>query len=202
MKADVQWANRTCSGVFWAMGPLKVFGGDGSCSMGVQHLPRVEAASRAAGRQRGTSLGQLELAGPPCNEGRHPVAQQNLLWCFWAVGLFRGAAPGGVAPPEGGQARAGKSPGVLSFLRVVRPALLDGWWPQVRYACGAVGGGIHWEALFSASWRASSLAGAQGVFCGGPPLLLSPPQHWPLVFPAGPALLPGSLFCGFPLPSP
>ena len=53
------------------------------------------------------------------------------------------------------------------------------------------------EALLSASWRASALAGAQG----GPPLLFSPPQHWCLVSPAGPLLLPGSLCCGFPFPA-
>ena len=40
---------------------------------------------------------------------------------------------------------------------------------------------MHWEAQLSDSWRASELAVARGVFCGGPPFLLSPPQHWCLV---------------------
>ena len=61
---------------------------------------------------------------------------------------------------------------------------------------------MHWEALLSASWQASTHAGTQGVFCGGSPLLLSPPQHWHLVSLACPDLLLGSLCCGFPLPNP
>ena len=35
---------------------------------------------------------------------------------------------------------------------------------------------MHWEALLSASWHASMHAGAQGVFYGSPPLLLSLPN--------------------------
>ena len=54
------------------------------------------------------------------------------------------------------------------------------------------GGGMHWEAQLSDSWWASELAVVWGVFYGGPPLLLYPPQHWRLIFPADPALLPGS----------
>ena len=61
---------------------------------------------------------------------------------------------------------------------------------------------MHWEALLSASWQASSLVGVQGVFYGSLPLLLSPPKHWHLVSPVGLAPLPGPLCCGFSLPSP
>ena len=61
---------------------------------------------------------------------------------------------------------------------------------------------MHWEGLLSPSWQASGLTGAQGIFYGSPLLLPSPPQHWHLVSPVGPDLLPGSLCCGFPLPSP
>ena len=41
---------------------------------------------------------------------------------------------------------------------------------------GVEGGRIHWEALLSASWWASALAVAQGVFCGSLPLLLPLPN--------------------------
>ena len=77
-----------------------------------------------------------------------------------------------------------------------------GWQVASGQVCVGQGRGMHWEALLSASWQASVLAVAQGVFYGGLPLLFSPPQHWCLVSPVGPALLPGSLCCGFPLPSP
>ena len=103
------------------------------------------------------------------------------------------AALQGVAPPEGRQARERKAPTVVSFLKMVRPALWDGRPPQVRHANGIGGGGMQWEAQLSDSWQASELTVVWGVFCGGSPLLLSPPQHWHLVSPADPALLPGSL---------
>ena len=38
---------------------------------------------------------------------------------------------GGVALPEGKQARAGKAPAVVGFWKLLRPALLDGRQPQV-----------------------------------------------------------------------
>ena len=78
----------------------------GSCSMGVQHLLRAGAASRAVRRKRSASPGQPELAGPHYVEGRLPVASQSLLWCFWAVELFQGAGgagqllKGSAAPPK------------------------------------------------------------------------------------------------------
>ena len=45
-------------------------------------------------------------------------------------------------------------------------------------------------------------APGQGDSYGGPPLQLSPPQQWCLAAPVGQDLLPGSLCCGVPLPSP
>ena len=58
------------------------------------------------------------------------------------------------------------------------------------------------SAQLSAIWWASVHTGAQGVFYGGLPLLLSPSQQWRLASPAGLDLLPGSLCLGFPLPIP
>ena len=101
---------------------------------------------------------------------------------------------GGVAPPEGRQARAGKASAVVGFLKMVRPALRDGRQPQVQSVHTGEGEGrMHWKVQLSDSWWASELTMVWGVFCCGPPLLLSPPQHWHLVSPADPALLPGSL---------
>ena len=47
---------------------------------------------------------------------------------------------GGIAPPEGGQARVGKTPEVVNFLQVVRPVP----WKKVRHTHGVGGGGMHW----------------------------------------------------------
>ena len=49
------------------------------------------------------------------------MAGQGLLRCFWAAELFQGVGGtrwllrGSVAPPEGGQARQGKTPKVVVF---------------------------------------------------------------------------------------
>ena len=93
-------------------------------------------------------------------------------WYIWAVELFQGALVcGSVAPPEGRQARLGNALEMVIFPRVVRPEAATG---QVHMGEG----GMHWEALFAASWQAAVLTGAQGIFFGGPP---SPPQQWHLV---------------------
>lgn len=55
------------------------------------------------------------------------------------------------------------------------------------------GEGMHWKAQLSDSWWASELSVVWGVFYGGPPLLLYPPQHWHLVSSADLPLLSGSL---------
>ena len=105
------------------------------------------------------------------------MVRQNLPWHFWAVEVFQVAMLcGSVAPPDGEHARLGKALEVVGFPQVVRLALLDGRWPQVRHAKGR-GGGMHWEALLSASWQASTLVGAQEVIYDILPLLLSPPQN-------------------------
>ena len=49
---------------------------------------------------------------------------------------------------------------------------------------------MYWEALLSASWWASVLTGAQGVFYGRLLLLLSPPHSPPLFPPLPLPLLP------------
>ena len=139
--------------------------------------------------------------------GALPVAGQGLPWCPWAAELFlRADGAGQLAPHEWGTScvladQPGKAMMVNDFPRVVRPVHRDGRWLLARRA-HSQGGRMLWEALLSASWQASTHAGTQGVFCGGSPLLLSPPQHWHLVSLACPDLLLGSLCCGFPLPSP
>ena len=61
---------------------------------------------------------------------------------------------GGVAPPEGKQARAGTAPEVVGFWQLLRPALPDGRQPQVPHVYRGWQGrgeGIHWEAQLSDS---------------------------------------------------
>ena len=82
MEADFLWPGRACSGVSGLQSSSKGQAVLGRCSVGVQHLPRVGAASQATGRQRGTSLGQPELAGLPRDGGRFPAAGRSLLECF------------------------------------------------------------------------------------------------------------------------
>ena len=121
------------------------------------------------------------------------------------------------ALPEGEWCCAAGSAGVGCILCVCRLAgesQSGGWLPNCGEAslpewAGSFspgkqgrGGGMCWEALFSASWQASMQDGAQGLVYGGPCLLLSPPQHWCFISLEGPDLLPCSLCCGFPLPSP
>ena len=105
---------------------------------------------------------------------------------------------GGVAPPEGRQARAGKAPAVVGFLQMVRSANWDVRQPQVQHVHTGLGeGGYTGKHSFliavGKQAQASELALVWGVFYGGPLLLLYPPQLWCLVSPADPALLPGSL---------
>ena len=206
MEADFSWPAGDCSSVSGlqdSSGGLVILG---SCSTGVKH-----------------SQGWEQLAKPLRDRGALPQSSQNWQDCStmeadfpWSAGdcssisgLWDSSSWGcwallcrGVAPPEVGQEREGKTLVMLSFPQVVSPALWDGRHPQVRCMRGGGGKRMHWEVLLSASWQASVLSVVQGVFYGGPPLLLSPPQHWCLVSPAVPALLPGSLCYGFPLPSP
>ena len=94
----------------WPFWTLELFQGSG----GSEQLLCMGAASRATGRQRGASPGQSELAGPLCNESRCPVARLSLLLVFFGCGALPGGwwcwalLHRGVAPPEGGQTRAGK----------------------------------------------------------------------------------------------
>ena len=84
-------------------------------------------------------------------------SQAELVLAFLDCGPFPGGwrcwvlLCGGVAPPEGRQARAGKAPAVVGFLQMVRPALRDGRQPQVWHVRGVGGGEMHWEAQLSAS---------------------------------------------------
>ena len=102
-----------------------------------------------------TSQGWEQMAGPLGDKGALPQGSQN--WqdhptmeanfpqpgraCSGISGLqssSRGLAvlvllQEGVAPPEDRQARAGRGGWLL---KVVKPALLDGRWPQVRLVGG------------------------------------------------------------------
>ena len=67
----------------------------GSCSAGVQQLPKLVVASQATVRQRSDSPVQTGLAGLPHDGGRLPMAGKSLPWCFWAAELFQAAASAG-----------------------------------------------------------------------------------------------------------
>ena len=115
----------------------------------------------------------------------------------------QGPALWGCCPSRGQADQAGESTSG-GQLPVSAEASLLGWQAASGQACvhGVGQRRMHLEVLLSASIWASTLTVAKGVFYGGLTLLLSPPQHWCPISPAGPALLPGSLYCGFPLPSP
>ena len=70
MEADFTWLGRACSGVTGLWGSSRGLAVLVSCSMGVQHPPRVGAASWAAENPRDSSPGQQRLAGSHSNEGR------------------------------------------------------------------------------------------------------------------------------------
>ena len=129
-------------------GALPRVGGVGQMLHRCAAPPKGGVASQAAGRQRSASPGQMELAGLHRDGGRLPMAGQGLLQSFWATELFQGVSGarwllhGSVSPPEGRQGRPEKSPEVVDFLGVVRPALQDGRQPQIRNAWG-MGGGMH-----------------------------------------------------------
>ena len=89
------------------------------------------------------------------------------LWSSSSGQALLGTAPRECNPSRGWQAMAGEAPEVVGFPQVVRSALRDGRWPQVRCMRGR-GGGMHWVALLSASLQANMLAGR-------PPFLLSFP---------------------------
>ena len=92
MEAEFPWLGRACPSTSGLQNSSRGWAVLGSCSTGAQHLPRMGGASQASGRQRSTSPGQAELAGPHCDGGRLPVAGQGLPWCFWAAELFHGVA--------------------------------------------------------------------------------------------------------------
>ena len=102
---------------------------------------------------------------------------------LWACSPSRGQAGQGRESPCGGR--------LLASVEASPPGWRAALGPM--HAQGLGGGEMHWEAQLSDSWQVSELTVVWGVFYGGPPLLLSPPQHWCLVSPADPALLPGSL---------
>ena len=171
----------------------------GSCSSGVQHPLRVVAASWATENPRGSSPGQLNWEDRLGMEA--DVAQLGRA-CSGFSGLrsfsrglpVLGAALWGCSPSKGqaGQGRESPCGGQLPANGEASPPGLQAVsGPVCEHGVG--GGGMHWEAKPSDSWRASKLAVVWGVFYGSPPLLLYPPQHWCLVSPADPPLLPGSL---------
>ena len=113
----------------------------GSCSAGMQCLPRPGAASQAAGRQRSASPGQLELAVLPCGGGRLPVARQSLLWHFWLQRSSRGQVVLGPAPqecsPSSGQAGQGRESPWGGWLPRSGEASPPGWQSASGQACAA-----------------------------------------------------------------
>ena len=137
-------------------------------STGVECFPRAGGATQVTLRQRSTSQGWAVLVGLLCRS--------------WALLVCRQAGPGNPQWWSASWEWWGQSAGMAGS-----------FWPGLH----GVGEGGCAGKLCSASWLASMHSGAQGFFYGGPPLLLSPYQHWHLVSPA-----PGSLCCGFPLPSP
>ena len=79
MEADFTWLGRTCSGVSGVWGSSRGLVVLGSCSTGVQHPLRAGVASQATEKPRGSSPGQLQLAGLPRNGSRFCTAGLSLL---------------------------------------------------------------------------------------------------------------------------
>ena len=173
--------------------------------MGVHRFPRSGRANQFTLRQRSTSQGQVGLAGVHCSVGALPVAGQGLSWCSWAAELFpRASSTGQLALQEWDTSCVqadwpGKASVVGGFPRVLRPVHQDGRWLLARCAWDG-GGEMHWEALLSASWRASAhntpwcKEYSMAARCSSSPL----PNNGDLFL----LLHLGSLCCGFPLPSP
>ena len=149
-------------------------------------LPEGGGAGSLTLCQQSPSQGWAGLACSCCCGGELPDLGRRLLGCTRAVGTSCGwttkevvAFPWVVGP-------------VHCRRNVASPRACP-WWKR----------GMCWECpLCSTSCCASENAVEQGVFSGGPHILLSPPQQWCNVSPAGPDLLLGSLSCGFPVPSP
>ena len=108
----------------------------GSSPTGAQHPPRAGAASWVTENPRGSSPGQPVLEGLSEKGGRSFHSLAKLVLAFLGCRPFaRGwqcwvLLCGGVASPEGKQARAGKAPAVVGFQHILRPALQDGRQPQ------------------------------------------------------------------------
>ena len=133
----------------------------------------------------------------------------------WAELTFSCRSDGALPDVERGLQRHTRA--VRHFPRVGRPGQGMLWWSlpsHVRWGqlatdgsgfwpgtCRVEEGGCAGKVLLSARWQASMHTGMKGVFYGGTPLP-SPPQQWCPVSHVGPDLLPGSLCCGFPHPSP
>ena len=75
---DFAWPGRAYSGVSGLQNTSRGLTVLVSCSMGVQRLLKMGVAIQATGKPRGSSLEQPELAGPPRNGSRFPVA----CWSF------------------------------------------------------------------------------------------------------------------------
>ena len=179
-----------------------------SSSMSLKHPPRAGAASWAAGNWRGSSPGQQGLAGSHHNRGSFAwpgwvsTKFSGLRAFSWGLAVLGGALRG--CSPSRRQAGQGRECPCVGWFPANGEASPLGWQAALGPACmhRVGGGGVHWEAQLSDSWQASKLTVVWGVFYGSPPLLLPPPQHWCLVSPEDSALLPGSLWCGFPTPNP
>ena len=165
----------------------------------VQQPPRTGAASRATENTRGSPQGSWDWQDHPVMEADfawpgQACASFSGLWAFSRGLAVLGAALRGCSPSRR-QAGQGRESPCSGWLPANGEASPPGWQAASgpARALGVGGGGMHWEAQLSDSWRASELIVAWEVFYGGPPFILSLPQHWHLVSPADPALLPVSL---------
>ena len=78
MEADFTRLGRACASVLGPWGSSRWLVVLGSCSMGMLLPPRVGAANWASENPRGSSPGQLELAGSTRNGGRYCTAGLSL----------------------------------------------------------------------------------------------------------------------------
>lgn len=166
----------------------------GSCSAGVQHPPRSGLASWSTVNPRGSSPWQPDLEGLSKNVGRSFHSPAKLVLAFLGFRPFPGGwrclvlLRQGVAPPKDKQATVGTAPAVGGFQQLLRPALLDGRWPQIHCVCkGWQGGCTGMHSFLIAGGPVSSVW--HGKYSLGAHPFFSPLPSTG----ADPALLPGSL---------
>ena len=155
----------------------------GSCSTGVQHPQGWEQLAGLLRTQGALPQGSQNWQDHPAMKadfaqlGRACSILSGLR-AFSRGLVVLGTAPRGSSPSsrQGGQVRENPCGGQLPANGEASP---PGWQAASGPVCThrVGGGGMHWEAQLSASWRASELTVEQGLFYISPPLLVSPPQH-------------------------